>query len=129
MAKPPSALSFAVNLGTGSRRLRKTSEAWSSNLPSAAHSIRINRGVRTVNRALPWTTTVFGSAAGMYAPGTFEALLEAGLAAARADAAENVAIRQVMSRRMWKGVETGGRGSVGKARLLFVMAAKLYMAR
>jgi hypothetical protein len=50
--------------GTGMRRLMKTSEAWSSNLASLSHSMRMSCGVRTVKRAWPELTTARGSATG-----------------------------------------------------------------
>jgi hypothetical protein len=52
------------NCGTLKRRFRKTKDAWSSNLPSSAHSMRISCGVSTVKRAWPTVTTASGRATG-----------------------------------------------------------------
>ena len=60
-------LSRTLNSGTGVSRLTNVSVARSSNCPSALHSIRINCGVSTVNRAFPEVTTALASAFGLSA--------------------------------------------------------------
>ena len=62
----PSPLRLTVKCGTGNLRLTIANVAWSSNLASGDHSIRIIRSVKTVKRAFPATTCAAGSATGSY---------------------------------------------------------------